>query len=141
MFSRRPEVAPDRSGRPERINYSEPGIAWHGRRLGARLGAMAASARRGDPVDRRPEHAFAAGLGLEKRQYLSFAGKLHRGRSFFAGRQGAREEVTSPPDQRHDAFTVEVRAGGLRRKSSPTRTASPRAYTILLPIFGESFNH
>src|ERR1041385_688604 len=97
MFSRRPEVAPDRSGRPERINHSEPGIAWHGRRLGQRHGARAVSRRRRDPVYRRPEHAVAAGPGLEKRQYLSVTRKFHRGGSVFAGRRGAHEEVTFEP--------------------------------------------
>src|SRR5712671_6952615 len=77
MFSRRLEIAPDCSGRTERINHSEPGIAWHGRRMGQRHGAMAVSGRRGDHVGGRSGHAFAAGARLEKGQYLSFARQLH----------------------------------------------------------------
>src|SRR6266436_9822375 len=77
MFSRRLEIAPDCSGRTERINHSEPGIAWHGRRMGQRHGAMAVSGRRGDHVSGRSGHAFAAGARMEKGQYLSFARQFY----------------------------------------------------------------
>src|SRR5260370_20892438 len=77
MFSGRLEIAPDCSGRPERINHSEPGIAWHGRRMGQRHGAMAVSGRRGDHVSGRSGHAFAAGARMEKGQYLSFAREFY----------------------------------------------------------------
>src|SRR5258707_593590 len=78
MFSRRLEIAPDCSGRTERINHSEPGIAWHGRRMGQRHGAMAVSGRGGDHVGGRSGHAFAAGARMEKGQYLSFARQFYR---------------------------------------------------------------
>ncbi len=64
-------------GRTERINHSEPGIAWHGGGMGQRHGAMAVSGRRGDHVSGRSGHAFAAGARMEKGQYLSFARQFY----------------------------------------------------------------
>src|SRR5580693_7697627 len=112
MFSRGFEIAPDCSGRPERINHSEFGIAWHGRRMGQRHGAWAVSGRGGGPVDLRSEYALATRPGLEERQYLPVACKLPRGSAVFAGSRRAREKVTSRRLPGHDALAIGVRAGG-----------------------------
>jgi DNA-binding transcriptional LysR family regulator len=58
-------------------NHSEPRLAWHGRGMGQWHGAVAVSGKRGDCVNSRSGHAFAARSCLEKGQYVSFAQALH----------------------------------------------------------------
>src|SRR5580658_2856241 len=78
MFPRGPEIAPNHSGKPERSDNSEPRVARYGCQVGQRYGAMVVSGRRGDHVGGRFGYALAAGLGLEKGQYLPVACRFHR---------------------------------------------------------------
>ena len=78
MLSRRLEISARRPRGRERGHHTQSCVAWYGRGMGQRNGALAVPEAGCHPVDHRSEYAIADVSRLEKRQHFSFAHEFHR---------------------------------------------------------------